>query len=117
MNSLGVVPLGALINGLYQYAISIVGLCVFIMFLMAGLAYMIPAMRERFPPLKIIQDAVIGLVILFSAYLILNSINPDLVQFPVASSTTGGTVGSAPTPTPFQGGGGSFGGAGASSDF
>ena len=79
----------------------------------------------------VIQDAVIGLILLFASYLILNTINPDLVTPQKASptstttstSSSAGTVGlptssSVPTPVPtFQGGGGSFGGGGASGTF
>lgn len=78
-------PLEALqqtVSDLYTYSLKIVGLCVFIMFLIAGLGYILPeSMRPDFMgnPIGIIKDAVIGLVLLFSAYLILNTINPDLV--------------------------------------
>lgn len=74
------VPLGALTAQLYSYALRIAGLGVFIMFILAGLAYMVPAIQSRVgKPTAIIQDAIIGLIILVSAFVILNSINPDLV--------------------------------------
>ncbi len=83
--------LGAAVASFYSYAFTIVGLAVFIMFLLAGLAYIIP---DRFKvgvfktnPITIITDAIIGLILLFSAYLILNTINPDLVT-PQKSSAT-----------------------------
>lgn len=78
-------PLEALqgvVSELYTYSLKIVGLCVFVMFLLAGIGYILP---DSFRPSQlndqvgIIKDAVIGLVLLFSAYLILNTINPDLV--------------------------------------
>ncbi len=70
------------VSDLYTYSLQIVGLCVFVMFLIAGLSYILPDwMKPDFmnKPMDIIKDAVIGLVLLFSAYLILNTINPDLV--------------------------------------
>jgi hypothetical protein len=77
---LPVVPIGSVINDLYQYALSIVGLCVFFMFLLAGLAYMVPFLRKKIgDPMQIIQDAVVGLIILLAASIILKAINPDLV--------------------------------------
>jgi hypothetical protein len=75
------VPVGEFASRLYGHALSIVGLAVFVMFLIAGLAKMIPALESSVgKPTAIIKDAVIGLIILVSAYVILNSINPDLVQ-------------------------------------
>lgn len=74
------VPLGGLTSQLYSYALRIAGLGVFIMFVIAGLAYMLPSLQSRVGiPTKIIQDAIIGLIILVSAFVILNSINPALV--------------------------------------
>ncbi len=71
---------GVVVSDLYSYSLRIVGLCVFVMFLIAGLTYIIPGLQKKFgDPWQIIKDAVIGLILLFSAYLILNTINPDLV--------------------------------------
>lgn len=90
--------LGQTVSTLYSYSLSLVGLCVFIMFLLAGLAYMIPLARKTFgDPWEIIQNAIIGLVLLFSAYVILNSINPDLVGGG-SSNTPSGTQLTNPTP-------------------
>ena len=131
--------LGAAVASLYRYGLSIVGLAVFVMFLYAGLLKMfsetfiskwVPSGWEKNSTV-VIQDAVIGLILLFASYLILNTINPDLVTPQKASptstttstSSSAGTVGlptssSVPTPVPtFQGGGGSFGGGGASGTF
>ncbi len=79
-NTLEPVPLGALTAQLYSYALRIAGLGVFIMFIIAGLAYMLPPVQKYVGnPVTIIQDAIIGLIILVSAFVILNSINKDLV--------------------------------------
>ncbi len=75
------VPLGELTAQLYSYALKIAGLAVFLMFILAGLTAMIPGLDKRFgAPAAIIKDAIIGLIILVSAYLVLNSISSDLVQ-------------------------------------
>jgi hypothetical protein len=71
------VPLGSLAAQLYDYSLRLVGLCVFVMFLLAGLAKMIPAIK--LDSYALIKNAIIGLVILASAYVILNSISPSLI--------------------------------------
>lgn len=128
--------MGMLISDLYTYSLSVVGLCVFIMFLYAGVGLLV-GFVDKGKAIKIFQDAVIGTVLLYSAYVILNSINHDLVSQsssigasnPNSSFSAGGTTGTgssgigstsniiAPTSTPFQPGGGSFGGGGATSSF
>lgn len=75
--------LGELIGGFYVTALQLVGLAVFLMFLYAGLSYLFNNGRTFIggaPAWHIFRDAVIGTVLLFSAYVILNSINPDLVE-------------------------------------
>jgi hypothetical protein len=98
-------PLSSLqtvVSDLYSYSLKLVGLCVFVMFLIAGLTYIIPGLQKKFgDPWDIIKDAIIGLVLLFSAYLILNTINPDLVGGGTASGATSAstqTAGTAPLP-------------------
>jgi ABC-type enterochelin transport system permease subunit len=76
------IPLGQPISQLYSTSLRVVGLAAFIMFLLAGLSYIIPEnwrpgiLKD---PIEIIKNTIIGVVILFSAYVVLNSINPDLV--------------------------------------
>lgn len=69
--------LGDFISQGYQFAQSIVGLCVFFMFVYAGIQLML---GKRDLAISVVKDAVIGLILLFSAYVILNSINHDLVS-------------------------------------
>ena len=69
---------GALVVFMYSYAQSIIGLCVFVMFLYAGLQLIVTGDTNKAKQIAI--DATIGLVLLFSAYIILNSINHDLVD-------------------------------------
>ena len=69
----------------------------FITFLIAGLTYIIPPLKGMLnisDPLEIIKNSVIGLIILMSAYLVLNTINPVLVG---GSATSGGGI-TAPAP-------------------
>jgi hypothetical protein len=85
------IPLGELTAQLYSYALKVAGLAVFIMFILAGLAYMVPAIQSKVgKPVQMIQDAVIGLIILASAFVILNSIHGDLVTGGSTSTTTTG---------------------------
>lgn len=70
--------LGQLISGLYDQSLRLVGLCVFGMFLYAGLTVMISGDTAKAK--KIFWDAAIGVVLLYSAVLILNSINHDLTD-------------------------------------
>ncbi len=87
------VPISEPISQLYSYSLKLVGLAVFIMFVIAGLTYIVPGMRASVgDPVAIIKDAVIGLVILLSAYLILNTINPELVGNSSGSTGNRATV-------------------------
>ncbi|HXK36294.1 MAG TPA: hypothetical protein VJ553_01830 [Candidatus Paceibacterota bacterium] len=82
VTELTVTPFGPIISDLYSKSLQIVGLAVFIMFLIAGLSYILPEqIKPSFMknPITIIQDAVIGTILLFSAYVILNTLNPALV--------------------------------------
>ena len=132
MNPLGIVPIGQPIIDLYDYSLKLVGLAAFVMLLVAGLSYMIPGAKKFLgEPWDIIKNVVIGVIILFSAYVILNTINPDLVRgnptatvpTPVTNTGTstllpGTGTNTAITPTPtFSGGGGSGGGGGATGTF
>ena len=128
--------LGAAVASLYTYALSIVGLAVFIMFILAGLSYIIPDRFKLLPwmqkPNVMIIDAIIGFILLISSYLILNTINPDLVTPQSSTSKPSAPAApapaapapAAPAPAPqqpssgsFEGGGGRFGGGGASGTF
>lgn len=70
------------IAGVYRYAVSIAGLIAGVMFVMGGFQYLtaggdssrVSQGRER------ITNAVIGLLMVFGAYVMLLTINPDLVS-------------------------------------
>lgn len=72
-----------LIKYLYEWGIALGGLAVFISLLIAGVQYLTSlgdptSMKEA---MSRIQSAALGLVLLLSSWLILNTINPDLVSF------------------------------------
>lgn len=69
--------LGELVLAIYNYSLEIVGLFVFVMFLYAGYLLMFGRQSQA---IAIMKDAVIGVLLLFSSYVILNSINTDLVN-------------------------------------
>jgi len=68
-----------LISSFYNGAVRIVGLAAFLMLLYAGIIRMLPFGSPE-QSNQIIQDVVIGTVLLLSAVIILNSINPDLTN-------------------------------------
>lgn len=78
-----VADLANYIGVIYQFMISIIGVVAAVMMIIGGFQYLtsagdagkIGAARKR------ITDALIGLVLAFSAYLLLNTINPALLEF------------------------------------
>lgn len=74
--------LPAFINSVYIFALSVVGIVVFVRLLYAGFRLLTAAgnasnisdAKEK------IKNAIIGIILLFAAYLILYVINPDLVK-------------------------------------
>ncbi|MEK7615982.1 MAG: hypothetical protein AAB420_02120 [Patescibacteria group bacterium] len=74
--------LGEFIAGVYNLAIGLVGLAVFIQFIRAGLTYLLAAgnAAEVNKGRDMMQNAILGAILLLSSYLILNVINPDLVN-------------------------------------
>lgn len=88
------VRLGTCINDIYQWAIAIVGLLAFIQIVWAGTMYLRAAGKvgDVKEAKSRISNAILGIVLLFSSYLILKTINPALVgsDATVGSLTTGG---------------------------
>ncbi len=74
--------LGAFIDTIYTFAIAFVGIAVFIQFIRAGLIYLLSAgnASETGKAKSMMQNAVLGAILLLSSYLILYVINPDLVN-------------------------------------
>lgn len=91
--------LGQLVGIFYAYALEIAGLCVFLVVVYAGFSYMFGEKLPGGSAMSIIQNAVIGLVLLYSAYIILSAINCDLV------GSSSGCTSNAPLSAPGTGGG------------
>ncbi|MDP2648044.1 MAG: pilin [Candidatus Yanofskybacteria bacterium] len=74
--------LGALITSIFNWSLAIVGIAVFVMILYGGATWLVaagsPALVSKAK--ETIRNALLGAFLLFSAYLILNTINPDFVR-------------------------------------
>ncbi|OHB17508.1 MAG: hypothetical protein A2734_01200 [Parcubacteria group bacterium RIFCSPHIGHO2_01_FULL_40_30] len=87
-----------LIQDIFNWALALVGIAVFINFLWAGLLWFTAAGRPG--PIgqakEKMTNSLIGAIILLASYLILNTINPDLVKnsfdLPGLGTNTGNTV-------------------------
>lgn len=77
----------AYLSAIYKLAIWIVGLCALFMFLIGAFMYMLSAANtsKMGSAKEIMQDALIGLVLALTSYLILYVINPDLVNLKLPS--------------------------------
>lgn len=67
---------GELISQAYSYSLNLIGIAAFAMLVYAGIRMI---MGKRDEALRIVKDVVIGVILLFSAYVILYNINHDLV--------------------------------------
>jgi TRAP-type C4-dicarboxylate transport system permease small subunit len=74
--------LGVFMQNIYSFSITIVGILIFVRFIWAGWIYLTAAgnSSKTSKANSMMWNAVIGAVLLFSAYLILYVINPDLVS-------------------------------------
>ena len=74
--------LPAFINSVYSFALTVVGIVVFVRILYAGFLWLTAAgnASKAADAKNKITNAIIGAILLFAAYLILNVINPDLVK-------------------------------------
>ncbi|MBI2058017.1 MAG: hypothetical protein HYT63_03510 [Candidatus Yanofskybacteria bacterium] len=73
--------LGECVSGIYSWSLTVVGIVAFVQIVYAGWMYLTAAgnTSKTGEAMKKISNAVLGIVLLFSSYLILNTINPDLV--------------------------------------
>lgn len=73
--------LGGLISQIFKWALAILGIAVFLMFLYAGILYLTAAgdTSKNTRARKKMINAVLGAILLIAAYLILYTINPDFV--------------------------------------
>jgi hypothetical protein len=75
--------LPACISQIYRWSLGIGSLLALLMVIFGGYSYMTSAgnAERASKGTEMIWGAIIGLALLFGAYLILNTINPDLVDF------------------------------------
>jgi hypothetical protein len=74
--------LGQYINAVYRYAVAIVLIAAIVMVVYGGFRYLVGAsIGDIQAGKKIIIDALMGMLIVLGAYMILNTVNPDTVNF------------------------------------
>lgn len=74
--------IGAFVSQIYTFSLTVVGIVVFVRFIYAGFLYLTAAgnTSNTARAKSIMTNAIVGVILLFSAYLILYVINPDLVK-------------------------------------
>lgn len=77
------------VNQIYVWSLGIAALLALLMMIIGGYSYMTSAgnAEQAGKGTEMIWSSIIGLALLFGAYLLLNTINPDLVKFPMTSIT------------------------------
>jgi hypothetical protein len=75
--------LGACVGQVYIWSIGIAGLLALFMMILGGYFYMTAAgnAQQAAKGKEFIMSALIGVVLLLGAYVLLNTINPNLVEF------------------------------------
>lgn len=77
--------LGTYLWGIYKLAIGVAGVLAVLMITIGGIRYMVSeAISGKEAARKQITDAIIGLLLAFLSYLILYTINPDLIKLNLA---------------------------------
>lgn len=71
--------LGDLLASLYYFLLSLVGISALVMFVWGGIEYMLAGDKDPTKAKERMKNAVYGLVLAVTSYLILYTINPDLV--------------------------------------
>lgn len=76
----GDISLGKCVADIYTWSLTIVGIIAFVQILFAGVMIMTAAgnATKISEARKKISNAILGIIILFSSWLILNTINPNL---------------------------------------
>ncbi|PIR37269.1 MAG: hypothetical protein COV34_03545 [Candidatus Zambryskibacteria bacterium CG10_big_fil_rev_8_21_14_0_10_42_12] len=70
------------INGMYRFVLGVAGILAVIMIIYAGFVYMTTdAFQKKQEGREHIKNAILGLLLAISTWLILNTINPNLLQF------------------------------------
>lgn len=72
--------IGTILSQFYVFGVSMVVILALIMFTIGGVQYMIAGDRDPGPAKQRMKDALFGLILALISYLILYTINPDLVR-------------------------------------
>jgi hypothetical protein len=94
------------VSYVYKFGIGVVGIAALFMITVGGFMYITSAGNNaRMEAAKgVITDAIAGLVLALAAYLILYTINPELVRLrPITAPAPAGAVAPTPTPAPTAG--------------
>ncbi len=84
---------GRLVSFFYRYALALVGVAAVAMIVYGGIRYAISGGGAgKKDALDIIKSAIFGLVLLLGSYVLLNTINPDIVNLSVADEQITGLV-------------------------
>ena len=83
LNTNAEVSLDKYVTGIYNFAAMAVGIIGVLMFLVAGFQYMISACNRGMSgeAKKTMINAVIGIILVLGAYLLLSTINKELINF------------------------------------
>jgi len=88
----GMTNLPTYLPGLYKLGISLAGVLAVLMITWAGIEYMMSeAVSSKDAAKRKIYNALAGLILAFLSYLILYTLNPDLVNFDLTIRGTPGT--------------------------
>ena len=89
------------LEAIYKFAIWTVGIAAILMITIGGFMYMMSAGNNSKMEIAkgVITDALIGLIVVLTAYLVLYVINPDLVKITIKLESLGTSNGTS-TPTP-----------------
>lgn len=71
---------GVLISRLYTFGLGLVGISALLMFIWSGIEYMVARDKEPTEAKKRIGNAVFGLLLALLSWVLLNTINPELVK-------------------------------------
>ncbi|OHA58890.1 MAG: hypothetical protein A2571_00720 [Candidatus Vogelbacteria bacterium RIFOXYD1_FULL_44_32] len=94
----GTLSFAGYLQKIYITALSIAVFAAIITFVYAGFMYLWPKPGEKTEAKAMMWQAMIGLVLALTSYLILYTVNPNLLKFD--SSIFGGLKSSAPAPAP-----------------
>lgn len=82
------------VNQIYVWSLGVAALLALLMMIVGGYYYMTSAgnAEQATKGVDMLWSSIIGLALLFGAYLLLNTINPDLVKFDAFSNDIKGLI-------------------------